>query len=97
MSHYEIVDRFESDGWLVLEVKHFHNSGAFWYLEHYRWSGAEGYKHRAVINTLGQPLLDDGRIAPYVGEGGENEYYLPPGREWKWDLPPRMPGIFGSF
>lgn len=82
---FMIVDVFTQDGQLVVKAEHYHPTGALWFVEHYTWQGREGLKQKRATNALGQPLLDDGTVAPSTTNPGppvQVIYWLPDGRSW---------------
>ena len=90
MSHIEIVNTFEQDCFLVVQAEHYHDDGAFWFMEHYRWCGDEGLKQKRATDSDGNALLDDDTLAPTHTVDGEEIVYLPEGRTWKRHTVPHM-------
>jgi hypothetical protein len=90
MSHVEIVNMFEQDCFLVVQAEHYHDDGAFWFSEHYRWCGDEGLKQKRATDDQGRALLDDDSLAPTNTIDGEDVAYLPEGRDWKRHAAPHM-------
>jgi hypothetical protein len=91
MSHIEIVDTFNQDGFFVVKAEHFHEDGLFWFMEHYRWQMTEGNIHKRVVDEAGIPVMDNDQSAPTKLDGiGENSAYLPEGRTWKRHTTPHM-------
>ena len=90
MSHIEVVNRFEQDCFLVVQAEHYHDDGAFWFMEHYRWCGDEGLKQKRATDSDGKALLDDDSLAPTRTMDGEEVAYLPEGRTWKRLAAPHM-------
>jgi len=91
MSHIEIVDRFEQDGFFVVLGHHFLGNGEFWYSEHYRWGGNEGLKRKRQRGPLGGILMDNSEEAP-EREIIPNHFqeFLPNGRTWYYRPGPHM-------
>lgn len=93
MAHIKIVDRFEQDCFFVVEVEHFHDDGVFWFMEHYRWCGNEGLKHKRTTRNGNRHeiLMDNGEVAPTTTTAlGRIEPYLPDGRDWQRNIEPHM-------
>lgn len=84
MAHWNIVDVFSKHGQLVFQVDHFHTDGAFWFMEHYTWSGRSWFTKRVQVNSNGDMLLTNGEVAPSrpVDPGDPPSQYLPDGEEW---------------
>jgi len=81
---FKIVNIFQQDAHLVVQVEHYNPDGTFWFLEHYRWQGREGLKRKRATNAQGEILLEDGSVAPYSDPPGELEQYLPEGAKWQY-------------
>ena len=82
---FRIVDVFIQGGHLVVKAEHFKPDGSPWFTEHYLFQGREGLKHKRATNALlGQPLLDDGSVAPteLKRDNDRQVPVLPPGRRW---------------
>ena len=90
MSHIEIVNMFEQDCFLIVQAEHYHDDGAFWFMEHYRWCGDEGLKQKRATDDQGRALLDDDSLAPTRIVDGEEVPYRPEGRTWKRHAAPYM-------
>ena len=91
---FEILDVFQQDSQLVVKVRHHNPDGSAWFVEHYTWQGREGLKRQRRVNALGEPLLDDGTVAPTrvvrPGPPETVEWFVPAGREWAYNNRPRM-------
>ena len=91
MSHIEVVNRFEQDGFFVVEAEHYHDDGSFWYSEHYRWVSTEGNKRKRLSDADGRLVLDDGSLAPRTTDStGVSTDTLPEGRQWALRPGPHM-------
>lgn len=91
MSRIEVVDMFNQDGFFVVQAEHFHDDSSFWYMEHYRWTMAEGNNHKRVVDGAGIPVMDNDQSAPTrLDFADEVVPYLPEGRTWKRHTTPRM-------
>jgi len=78
----KIIDIFEHDCHLVFQVEHYKDD-KFWFLQHYEIRGVEGLKHKRKTNNVGEMLMDDGKVAPYVDDGsGKQVQQLSEGRQW---------------
>jgi hypothetical protein len=87
MADFKIVQVFEKDCQMVVQVEHNHADGSFWHLEHYVHQGREGLRQKRATTRDGIPLMDNDQIAPLVDivEGAitRQDRRLPPGRTWK--------------
>ena len=91
MSHIEVADTFNQDGFFVVKAEHFHEDGSFWFMEHYRWQMEEGNQHKRVVDEAGIPVMDNGQSAPTaLDDIGETSAYLPEGRTWERHTAPHM-------
>lgn len=81
---FKVLDVFVQGGHLVVKAQHFKLDGTAWFTEHYLFQGREGLKHKRATNGLGQPLLDDGTVAPTELKRDNNRQVpvLPTGRQW---------------
>lgn len=85
MASFKILDIFARDGQLVVKVEHYNPDNTVWFMEHYIWQGREGLKQKRATNALGQPLMDNGLMAPSTVLQGSPDlviYLLPLGRTW---------------
>jgi hypothetical protein len=74
------------NGCLCVDVEHFNADGSHRFYEEYLWQGREGDRHKRVTNDQGNLLMDDDDVAPVrLKADGDEEQYLPAGREWKLD------------
>lgn len=88
MALFKIIDIFVHDDQLVVKVEHYNPDSTVWFVEHYTWQGREGLKQKRATNALGQPLLNNGAVAPStIALDGRVIYSLPLGRDWL-----RLPG-----
>lgn len=83
---FRIIRVIAVNGLLVVDVDHFNADDSLWFEEEYLWRGREGDKHKRVTNDQGNLLMDDDDVAPVrLKADGDEEQYLPAGREWKLD------------
>jgi hypothetical protein len=92
---FRIVNVVELDCHMIVTVEHYHDNDSFWFTENYRWRGVEGAKHRRVVDSDGDYLMDDGSKAPTTPNvrahlGEVPDPYLPEGRDWMRHATPTM-------
>ena len=87
MAAFKIQAVRKRDGHLVLDVTHFRPNGSAWFQESYVFQGREAHKFKTLLNDAGEPLMDNGRVAPQDPEGG---WFLPEGRTWQPSTTPHF-------